>query len=155
MDIRWKVKSCQLADMYVVGADMNQYNKSESDKNGSISTTVFQTAHFSLLAGTRAALMPLSRMVAKRHHCNPVIVSLQISQCALALSLEEVLPVIHWNWPSSRRIVKASPGFTCTRITCREQKSTIRVYFIYRRTDTSTLDGLVLLDWRFINIRGW
>lgn len=32
------------------------------------------------------------------------------------------LPVIYWNWPSSRRIVKASPGFTCTRITCGETK---------------------------------
>ena len=31
-------------------------------------------------------------------------------------------PVIHWNWPSSRRIVKASPGFTCTRITCGKTK---------------------------------
>lgn len=53
-------------------------------------TTVFHTAHFSLLAGTRAALLPLSRMVAKRHRCNPVILSLQIRQCGLALSLEDV-----------------------------------------------------------------
>lgn len=134
MEIRRKVKSCHLANMYVVG----QYDKSESDKSGSSSITVFQTAHFFLLAGTRATFMPLSCMVAKRHHCNPVIVSLQICQCALALSLEDVLPGIHWNWPSSRRIVKASPGFTCTRITCREQKSTIRFYFMYVHTDTYT-----------------
>lgn len=64
--------------MYVVGADVNQYDISESDKNGSASTTAFQTAHFSLLAGTRATFMPLSPMVAKRHHYNPVIVALQI-----------------------------------------------------------------------------
>lgn len=97
MDIRQKAKSCHLADMYVMGADVNQYDTSESDKNGSTSSTVFQSAHFSLLAGTRAALMPLRHMVAKRHHCNPVIVSLQIRQCALVLSLEDTLPVIHWN----------------------------------------------------------
>lgn len=121
---------------YIVGADVNQYDKSESDKNGSTSTTVFQTAHFSLLAGTRATFMPLSSLVAERHHCNPVIVSLHMRQCALDLSLEDVLPVIHWNWPSSRRIVKASPGFTCTRITCREQTSTIRFYFIYTQIHT-------------------
>lgn len=74
-----------------MGADVNQSDKSETDKNGSASTTVFQIAHFSLLAGTRTALMPLSRMVAKRYHCNPVIVSLQIRQRALAMSLEDVV----------------------------------------------------------------
>jgi len=52
-----------------------------------------------------------------------------------------VLPVIHWNWPSSRRIVKDSPGFTCTRITCEETQATchwtIQVNFNTCSTATS------------------
>lgn len=90
MDICRKVKSCYLADMYVVGANANRYDKSEFDKNRSTSTTVFQAAHFSLLAGTRATLLQLSRMAAKRHRRNPVRLSLQEHRRGLALSLQRV-----------------------------------------------------------------
>lgn len=48
------------------------------------------------------------------------------------------LPVIHWNWPSSRRIVKASPGFTCTRITCGETKTTLTFSLVQQQTEAWT-----------------
>lgn len=63
--------------MYVVGDDVNQYDKNQSDKNGSTSTTVFQTEHFSILAGIRGTCMPWSSLVAERHPCNHVIVSIK------------------------------------------------------------------------------
>lgn len=74
-DIRCTEKSCYLADTYAVGAEVNQYDKNESDKNGSTSTTASKTVCFSLLDGTRATFMPLSSLVAAGHDCNPVIVS--------------------------------------------------------------------------------